>query len=144
MKYLKFVLLIICLTFSLPCYASGLSVRIDNSNIGFDIPPIMHNDRVLVPMRKIFEELDCTVEWLGKTQTVVATKNNTIIALQVGKNKIISTDIETGITEVKEIDIAPVIYENITMVPARVISEALGYAVEWSGEEQTVHISTQR
>ena len=140
MKHFRALLLLFIVAFSLPCYASGISVSINNTNIEFDIPPIMHSDRVLVPMRKIFEELGCIVEWLGKTQTVIATKNR---ALQVGKNKRISTNIETGMTDVKEIDIAPVIYENRTMVPARVISEALGYAVEWDGTEQTVHILIQ-
>ena len=142
MKHFKAILLIICLSFNVTCYASDIKVNIDNTNIIFDVPPIIQNNRTLVPMRKIFEELGCEIEWLAESKTVIATQNSKIIALQIDKSKIISTDIETGITDITEIDTAPIIYNNRTLVPVRVISESLGYAVEWNSEEQTVIITT--
>lgn len=92
-------------------------------------------------MRKIFEELGCEVEWLSESQTVIATHNSKIIALQIGANKVISNDIETGMTDVIETDIAPILHNNKTMVPVRVISETLGYKVDWNGQTQTVIIT---
>lgn len=143
MKCFKHLLVICTLMFSVTCYASDISVMIDSRIIEFDVQSIILNERTLVPMRKIFEELGCSIEWLAETQTVLATKNSKIMALQVGKNKIISTDIETGITEVKEIDISPIIYNDRTLIPVRAISELLGYTVEWDSEEFVVNIFTQ-
>lgn len=143
MGKLKYILLIICLIFNSTVFASGISVEIDSKNIEFDVSPIIENSRTLVPMRKIFVELGCEVEWLSESQTVIATKNSKIIALQIGKNKIISTDIETGENVVTEIDTAPQIHNGRTLVPVRVISESLGCNVEWDGESQTVIIKTK-
>ena len=143
MKKLTFIFLVICFVFNSTVFASGISVEIDSKNIDFDVPPIIENNRTLVPMRKIFEELGCDVEWLSDSQTVIATKNSKIIALQIGKNKIIATDIEMGENTITEIDTAPIIHNGRTLVPVRVISEALGCSVEWDSESQTVIIKTE-
>ena len=125
------------------CYAEGIDVIINETVVDFDVPPIIENNRTLVPMRKIFEGLGCDVEWLAESQTIIATKNSKIMALQIGKNKIISNYIETGETSVTEIDTAPIIYNNRTLVPVRVISESLGCTVNWDGKTQTVIIKTE-
>lgn len=121
----------------------GVDVKIDDKKIGFDVHPVIQNNRTLVPMRKIFEELGCEVEWLAETKTVIATKNSTIIALQIGEKRIILKNVETGETVVKEIDTAPVILNNRTLVPIRAISESLGNNVDWDEENRTVLIKTK-
>lgn len=141
-RILKKLIVIFCLTANTTCFASDITVLIDNVNIEFDVPPIIMNDRTMVPMRKIFEELGCTVEWLNDTQTVIATQNSKLIALQIGKNKIICMDMETGLSEIYEIDVAPIIHNDRTLVPIRIISESLGYSVVWNGQEQKIIIST--
>lgn len=140
MKYLVFILLIISMFFSVTCYAGNINVYINENIIDFDVLPVIQNDRTLVPMRKIFEELGCGVEWLSETQTIIATKDSEVIALQIGKSKIICTDIKTNMTNVIQIDTPPVIYNNRTLVPLRVISEMLGCYVEWDGETRSVII----
>ena len=131
-----------CISFNTTCYASDIKVEVDNKSIIFDVSPIIQNNRTLVPMRKIFEELGCDVEWLPESQTVIATKNSKVMALQIGKNIIILNDIETGKTKVTEIDTTPILYNNRTLIPVRVISECLGYSVDWNNNTQTVIITT--
>lgn len=125
-------------------YASDVSVYIDESIVEFDVPPAINDGRAMVPMRKIFEELGCEVEWLSDSQTIIATKNAKIMALQIGKNKIILTDIETNITEVYELDVAPQIMDGRTLVPVRAISELLDYSVEWDSVTYQVKIYTEK
>ena len=48
---------------------SSIKIYINNKKINFDVPPIMENDRTLVPMRVIFEALGAEVEWENETQT---------------------------------------------------------------------------
>ena len=128
--------------FNTACYCADISVVIDDKVLEFDTAPIIYNDRTMVPMRKIFEQLGCGVEWLGEKSTIIATKNNLLIAMQIGSSKVIKTDIETGTTEVLESDTAPVIHNDRTMIPVRVISEALGYNVLWDANESAVIINT--
>ncbi len=143
MKYFKLIFLILYLTFNTNCYASEIKVQINNVDIQFDVSPIILNDRTLVPMRKIFEELGCNIEWLSQTQTVIATYNSKIIALQINKDKIITSDIEKGTTEVKNIDTTPILYNDRTLVPVRVISETVGHTVTWNDDEKLVSIITE-
>ena len=143
MKLLWNLIIILSIISSVNCYASGVSVIIDGQFVESDTQPIVLNNRTLVPMRSIFEELGCSVEWIPETQTVIATKNSKIMALQIGKSRIIMADIETDITEVKEMDVSPFIHDDRTFVPIRVISESFGYAVEWNGEESVITILTK-
>ena len=143
MKKIGILILVICFSLCVPCFASEIQVKIDDRKIEFDVLPTSQNNRTLVPMRKIFEELGCEVEWLAETKTIIATKDSKIIALQIGAEKIILKDIETEETIVKEIDAAPVILNNRTMVPVRAISECLGNDVDWDGENKTVLIKVK-
>ena len=139
-KIYKVLLLILCFSINLG-YASEITVKINDKDVIFDVSPIIMNERTMVPMRAIFEDLGCEVEWLSQSQTVIATQNSKIIALQIGSNRIISTDVETNQTTVYESDVAPVIHNERTMIPVRVISEILGYKVDWESQTQEVIIS---
>lgn len=143
-KHLKIFLVAVYLLFGTTCFASDIKVDINGKNIEFDVAPVIQNGRTLVPMRKIFEELGCDVEWLGESKMVIATKNSKIIALQIDNNIVIVNDIDTGKVITVQSDTAPVIYNDRTMIPVRVISECLGYSVNWNGEEQTVLITTEQ
>ena len=114
-KIILTVLVILCTVFSATCYASSIKVTINNKAITFDENPFIQNGRTLVPMRKIFEEFGCDVEWLGESQTIIATKNNQLFVLQIDKCKILCMD----------------------------VSELLGCKVEWDDENQTVVITTE-
>ena len=59
----------------------------------------------------------------------------------VDKMNIILTDVETNQTTVYESDVAPVIHNERTMIPVRVISEILGYKVDWESQTRKVIIS---
>ena len=64
---------------------SNISVYIDNKRVSFQANPYMENDRVMVPMRKIFEELGAAVTWDDDTQSVSAVKGQTTAVLWNGK-----------------------------------------------------------
>ena len=41
----------------------NITVMLNGQAMDFDVAPIIQNDRVLVPMRAIFEELHCSVDY---------------------------------------------------------------------------------
>ena len=139
-KFIILLLTLLCI--SSISYADEIKVTIDNLPIEFDVAPTIIENRTMVPMRKIFEELGCTVEWLGETQTIIAAHNSKLIALQIGNPRVLITDIETGVTDMKLSDISPIIIDNRTLVPLRIISESLGHNVDWIGSESHAVITT--
>jgi hypothetical protein len=86
---------------------------------------------IYVPMRKIFEALHAKVTWESDTRSVVATKSNLSLKLQVGSKKV---EINGA---VKELDTEVQIINGSTFVPIRLVSEALGAEVKWDASKKT-------
>ncbi len=123
-------------------YAGGeIKVLINDVPVEFDVPPRIINDRTMVPVRKIFENLGATVDWHDEAQLIIAKRNELIIAMEIGKADFSVTNVITGEIKNIELDVSPVIFEERTLVPVRAISEGLGYIVDWIGDTQTVLIS---
>lgn len=119
-----------------PYVIGGIAVLCNGSFVQFDQPPVLENDRVLVPMRAIFEALGAEVSWDESTQTVAAVKDGTTITLQIGS----CTMTKNG--EAIELDVAPKLVGGRTLVPVRAVSEGLGANVEWNEETRTVTVTT--
>lgn len=119
--------------------AAAPTVFVDGRQLSFDVPPTIENERILVPLRVIFEALGATVVWDQNTQTVTATKSGTEIILTIGQN----TAFKNG---------APIllgtpsrVIAGRTLVPIRFVSESLGAQVDWDDSDQRVIIlSTPR
>lgn len=114
--------------------SENIYVTVDGATLKFDQPPIMQNDRVLVPMRLIFETLGATVEWDEYNQYVKATKEDISITMQIGNN----TMVKNG--QYITLDTAPILLNGRTLVPVRAVAESLDATVEWRGEINTVVI----
>ncbi len=120
-----------------------VKVLINGQTVMFDVSPQLINDRTMVPMRKIFEDVGAVVEWDDATQTVTAKRvtsdswdiTTTEVKLTIGEKTIYINGVP------QEIDVAPVVIDDRTLVPVRFISEALGAKVEWLDESQVVKIT---
>lgn len=113
-----------------------ISVTIDGRFIEFDVPPQLINDRTMVPLRAIFEALGARVEWDNDTQTVTATKDNISVITTIGSRTMYVNNSR------KSMDVAPVIINSRTLVPARFVAEAFDCDVDWNGDLQIVDITT--
>jgi len=133
---------------------NGYSVKLNGKKLEFDQPPVMVNDRVLVPMRAIFEAFNSTVFYRHTTDvdtegafTQIFTMNGNGM-LDMYKSESYGDTWYIGYTkrdsdERKPIpcDVQPIIVSGRTLVPIRVISETLGAEVKWDGEAKTVLIN---
>ena len=125
-------------SFGFSAETNKISVYIDNEQINFVSEPIMENERILVPMRRIFEELDAIVTWDNDTNTATAVKDNTEIKISIDSD----TMLKNG--EAIKLDApARLIDDAYTYVPLRAVSEAFGYKVIWSEELNRVDIITK-
>ncbi len=111
-----------------------IRVIVKDKLVEFDCPPMIVNDRTMVPFRAIFEALGAEVDWGSATQTVMAKKDDTVIILNIG------SDIMLKNNETVKLDSPAFIAENRTLVPVRAISEALDLSVKWYPDSRLVVI----
>lgn len=109
-------------------------VMVKGKYIDFDVAPVIENDRVLVPMRNIFETLGAEVYWQGDVQTVIAVRNDDTIAMQLGQNFLFKNN------EKIEIPTPSIAKDGRILVPIRAVAEALDTEVFYNGNTKTVVI----
>ena len=115
-----------------------ITVHLNNEKLIFYKPPITENDRTLVPMRAIFEELEAEVTWDNDTNTATAVKDGTTISITI------DSDVMCKNGESIQLDApARLIDDGYTFVPLRAVSEALDCVVQWNEDLQRVDITTK-
>jgi len=112
-----------------------IQVILNGNSLSFDVNPRMINERVMVPMRAIFEALGATVEWDNSTNTVTARKDSIVLNLQ--KDSAIVKINGNPIT----IDAPVQVINGRTFVPIRYIAEWLGAKVDWDTTNRIVTIN---
>jgi len=108
---------------------------VNGEEVKTDVPPILLDNRVLIPARAMFEALGAQIGWEENTRTVTAMTSEKNVAMQIDNTQMRVNGLTT------ELDVAPRILINRTLVPARAISESLGANVEWDEERQTVVVT---
>lgn len=136
MRKVTIVLFLLMLTLALRGTALATpAVFLDGIPLSLDVPPLMEEGRVLIPVRVIFEALGAGIDWDGAAKTVTARKDDTEIRLIVGGQALVND-------QPVYLDVPAKIVESRTMVPLRFVSEVFGCQVNWSEDDQTVYISS--
>lgn len=115
-------------------FADDVTVLVDGRELEFDTSPIIENDRLLVPLRGIFEALGADVSWDASAKTVTAVTGKITLKIAVGDDVLFKNNAEI------ELDVSAVIKNSRTLVPLRAVSEGFGADVDWDGASRTVKI----
>lgn len=127
------------------------TVKVDGRTLMFreDQPPVILNDRTYVPLRRVLENMGATVKWDDATKTVqVDSYDNITRILLTVDNPEITVYTFTSVLNADErkvtSDVAPVIMNDRTMLPIRIIAESMGATVEWDDSAYVTTITTQQ
>ena len=105
-----------------------------------DTAPFIMEDRTLLPIRYVAEELGARVEWDNDERKVTITLEGTRIELWIERNYAMVDGLYRAIDEynpnVKPIIVLP----GRTMLPLRFIAENLGCQVEWDPARSEVTV----
>lgn len=112
---------------------SDIKLLLDGKELETDVPPVIVDNRTLVPARKIFESMGATVEWVPKERRVVIT-GDVKVELVIDQKEA-SVDGES-----RTLDVPATLIDDRTMVPVRFVSECLACDVDWIPETRTVAI----
>ncbi|MEW6724690.1 MAG: N-acetylmuramoyl-L-alanine amidase family protein [Bacillota bacterium] len=122
---------------SSPVLASlKITLIIDGQKAEPDVPPMVINNRTLVPVRFIAEHLGAQVGWHQETRTVTISRPGQEIVLKLNSRRV------TVNGQTREIDVPAIAVDNRTLVPLRFVSETFGSRVEWMPTPPTVAITT--
>lgn len=119
-----------------PAQAQDIIVTIDGEQLQTDQAPIIQTGRTLVPLRSIFEALGAEVTWYQASGSIYCYRNDASISLTVNDHYAYINGSQVYI------DQPPIIVNNRTLVPVRVVSEALGATVVWDNVDRTVTITS--
>ncbi|MCL6635799.1 MAG: copper amine oxidase N-terminal domain-containing protein, partial [Peptococcaceae bacterium] len=104
-----------------------------------DAAPFLENGRTFVPVRYLALALGVPeggISWSPSAQTVTLAHNGVTVSLAVEGNILYVNDRPVTV------DVAPLLLNGRTFLPARYVAEAFGYRVEWDEKEQAVVIKT--
>lgn len=93
------------------------------------------NDRVVVPMRALFEKMNAEVSWNEEERSIDSVLGSTVINMKIDSNIMWKNGEEIML------EAPAVILEDRTMVPARAVAEAFGAEVSWDEASRTVIIN---
>ena len=111
----------------------GKKVAIDEENK--NVVPYITNDRTLVPLRFVSENLGAEVIWDKENGGCIVKKDETEVKITFGSAEF------TVNGETVTYDAPIEVVEDRTMVPIRFVSETLGYDVYWNAPNQAVVVS---
>ena len=111
--------------------------KINGVNTPNDAPPKIVNNRTMLPIRIIAENLGATVIWHEDTQTVDIIREDVSILITIG------SAVAKVNGESVNLDVTAFVERDRTYLPVRFISENLGAKVEWNEETQTVIIKAE-
>ncbi|WP_187296255.1 N-acetylmuramoyl-L-alanine amidase [Tepidibacter mesophilus] len=109
-------------------------VKLDGNYLEGDVPPVILNDRTLVPVRLISENLGAKVSWDSKEYKVHIQKDDKEIVLKIDSYKAYVNEKEYILPD----KVPAKLISDRTMVPVRFVSEQLGVDVDWDSANRVV------
>ena len=104
------------------------------SKLEYDVPPIIKNERTLIPVAAIAKSLGAEVSWDQAANKVTIIRDVTTIEIILGETTVMVNG------EPVTIDVAAESISNRTFVPLRFISQTLGEKVEYDSETGDIDI----
>jgi N-acetylmuramoyl-L-alanine amidase len=117
---------------------------VDNREIQSAMPPIVFNDRALVPVREVCEAVGATVSYEPNTQTIDISRADIAIKMNINQN----TAYVNGKAERIPDNVVPKLIakqggESKTMIPVRYIGETIGAKVDFDENAKTIILNSQ-
>lgn len=118
--------------------ASDIKIYLEDKMLISDAAPFIENDRTMVPVRMVAENMGYDVLWnpTNRMVTILSLRQRIILTIddhiaQVGKKQV-------------EMDTAAMIRNDRTYVPIRFIAENFGFSVDWDGKTRSVLITAPK
>ena len=109
-------------------------IILNGKPVAFEVTPRIVDNRLLVPLRSIFETIGSTIKWDQAVQTATITRHNMAIVLPVNSNQ------ATVNGKLQELEVPAQTVEQRLLIPLRFVAETLGGIVGWETDTNTVYL----
>ena len=135
-RFLTFFIVLI-ISMSICIFAeSDIKLYLDGKSVNCTPAPMIINNRTMIPVRALFEEMGAKVSWEPEGQKVKIVYNEIIIEMTIG------SDSATVNGAGAELDSPAVIVSDRTMIPLRFVGETIGAGVSWDEKTRSVKITS--
>jgi hypothetical protein len=93
---------------------------------------LVKDGQIYVPLRSMFEQMGATVTASADGKTITAEKSGASVSVTLDRAEVVING------ESRPLDVPPMLYKGIVLVPVRVLSEALGAYVQWVPDKRVV------
>ena len=93
---------------------------------------LARNGTIYIPLRSMFEQMGATVSFDAASKTATVSKAGAQVVVTVGKPEVLING------ESRPLDVPPIVYHGVVLVPVRVISEGMGAYVQWVPDRHIV------
>lgn len=97
-------------------------------------PFIDENNRILISIRWVADEMNYTVDWNEGNQIATIKDSTDLVKLQRNSSEILKNNVTL------KMDTVPVLKNNRLFIPLRYLSQCFGFEVEWNKKTNTVYI----
>ena len=104
----------------------------DTLKQGRVLAALARNGAIYVPLRSMFEQMGAAVSYDPSSRTATISKPGAEVVVTVGKPEVIVNG------ESRPLDVPPIVYHGVVLVPIRVISEGMGGYVQWVPDKRLV------
>ena len=111
------------------------TVTVNGEEQKLDVAPKLLNQTTVIPVRFFIDALGGDIDWNAQERRVTIVSGSNLVELWIGNNEMIIDGQKVVSPE------APLLENGRTLLPLRIISEALGWYVGW--EETTKSITLQ-
>lgn len=93
---------------------------------------LARNGTIYVPLRSMFEQMGASVSYDPASRVATVSKPGAEVVVTVGKPEVVVNG------ESRPLDVPPIVYQGVVLVPVRVISEGMGAYVQWVPDRKLV------
>lgn len=117
--------------------AADIGLTLDSQAVQTEAAPVIVEGRTLVPVRALFEAMGGSVGWDATAGKVTVQYDDTTVVMTVGSK----TARVNGTDQAMDVA-AQILSSGRTYIPVRFAASALGFGVDWDGNQRMVIITS--
>lgn len=112
------------------------SLTVNGKKQSIDVAPLLKNDTTYVPIKYVLDSFGGQSEWNSTAKKITVMSGSTLLELTVGKKEFTLNGAR------KQSEVSPIIVDDRTLVPLRLVSEALGIDVKWEKKTKSITLES--
>jgi len=116
--------------------AGQKSMTVNGQKQNMDVAPLIKDGTTYIPIKYVVDAFGGEAAWNKTAGKITVTRGTSVLELTVGKKEFILN----GAT--KKAEVSPIIDNNRTLVPLRLVSEQLGISVNWEKKTKSITLES--